>query len=142
MIGIYCKSKSVKRIQKIKLAKAAIGKKIRHGGGVVISRALIKPGATNLNPKIHVRRGDTVIVKSGDKELGKGKVGKVLKVFPSSGKIIVEGVNVVTRATRKSSVMGQSGLVKKEAPIFASKVMLYDTENKKAVRAEKRKVLN
>jgi large subunit ribosomal protein L24 len=127
---------------KVKLANAAIGKKIKHGGSVVLSRALVKPDATNLRPKIHVRRGDTVVVKSGSKEMGRGKIGKVLKVFSSSGKVIVEGVNVVTRATRKRTMTGQSGLLKKESPIFASKVMLYDTENKKAVRAEKRKALN
>lgn len=127
---------------RIRMAKAAIGKRIRHGGGIVVSRALIKPGSTNLIPKIHVRRGDTVVVVSGSKEMGKGKIGKVLRVLPRSGKIVVEGINVVTRGTRKSSVMGQSGLIKKEAPIFASKVMLYDTEGKKAVRAEKRKALS
>jgi large subunit ribosomal protein L24 len=127
---------------RIRMAKAAIGKRIRHGGGIVISRALIKPSSTNLIPKIHVRRGDTVVMISGSKEMGKGKIGKVLRVLPGSGKIVVEGINVVTRGTRKSSVMGQSGLIKKEAPIFASKVMLYDTEGKKAVRAEKRKALS
>jgi large subunit ribosomal protein L24 len=127
---------------KVRLANAAIGKKIKYGGDIVISRALVKPGATNLHPKIHVRRGDTVVVISGSKEKGKGKVGKVLKVLPTCGKVIVEGVNIVTRATRKRTAMGQSGLIKKESPVFASKVMLYDTENKKAVRAEKRKALN
>ncbi len=127
---------------KNRVAKAAISKKIRHGGGTIISGALIKPSATNLKPKIHVRRGDTVVVISGSKELGKGKIGKVLKVLPTSGKIVVEGVNVVTKGMRKRTVMGQSGLVKQEAPIFASKVMLFDTESKKAVRSEKRKALS
>jgi large subunit ribosomal protein L24 len=127
---------------RIRFSKAPIRKKIRYGGDIVVSQALVKAGATNLIPKISVRRGDTVIVISGSEQLGKGKIGKVTKVFPKTGKIIVEGVNMITRATRKRSVTGQSGLVKKEAPIFASKVMLYDTDNKKALRADKRKALN
>ena len=133
---------AVHHLRRVRFAKAPIRKKIRYGGDVVVSQALLKPGVTNLVPKIHVRRGDTVIVISGSEKLGKGKIGKVIKVIPRSGKIVVEGVNMITRATRKRSVTGQSGLIKREAPIFAAKVMLYDTENKKAVRAEKRKILS
>lgn len=120
---------------------APVKEKDKKGSYVVVSRALVKPGSSNLIPKIHVRRGDTVIVISGSEKAGKGKIAKVINVFPQTGKIIVEGVNMVTRATRKRSATGQSGLIKKEAPIFASKVMLYDTDKKKPIRASKRKLL-
>lgn len=106
------------------------------GGRIVVSAGLVKPGVSNLVPKLHVKRGDLVMLKSGSKEVGKGKTGKVLSVFPKTGKIIVEGINVVTRATKPRSAMGKSGLVKKEAPIFASRVMLFSPKSKKAVRAE------
>lgn len=121
--------------------KRPIKAKVKMGGTTLVSEALIKPGVTNLVPKIHVKKGDLVMVISGSKEMGKGQTGKVLNVFPKTGKVIVEGINVVTRATKSRSPMGKSGLIKKEAPIFASKVMLYSTEQKKPVRAEFRKKL-
>jgi large subunit ribosomal protein L24 len=123
----------------VKYAKAAISKKIKPGGKILVSEALVKQGATNLKPKIHVKRGDLVILTTGSKEAGKGKTGKVTAVFPDSGKIIVEGINVVTKATKARGPMAKSGLIKQEAPIYASRVMLYSTEKKKGVRAEFRK---
>ncbi len=120
----------------ISYAKAAIGKKIKMGARTVVSEALVKKGTSNLVPKMHVKRGDLVIVKSGSKEMGRGKTGKVLKVLPSQGKIIVEGINMLTRAVKPKTALGKSGLVKEEGPIFASKVMLYSSKEKKGVRAE------
>lgn len=73
--------------------------------------------------KMSIKKEDTVIVLSGK---DKGKTGRVMQVMPKSGKIIVEGVNVVTRATRpqqtSAGTMNEGGLVKKEAPIYACKV--------------------
>jgi large subunit ribosomal protein L24 len=109
------------------------------GGRTVVSEALVRNGVSNLVPKVHVKRGDLVMLVAGSKEAGKGKTGKVLKVFPRTGKIIVEGVNIITRATKPRSAVGKSGLIKKEAPIYASRVMLYSTKSKKPVRAEFRK---
>lgn len=125
----------------IRVTKRAVKAKVKMGGTTLISEALIKQSATNLVPKVHVKKGDLVMVISGSKEMGKGRTGKVLNVFPKTGKVIVEGVNLVTRATKSRSPMGKSGLIKKEAPIFACKVMLYSTEKKKPVRAEFRKKL-
>lgn len=71
--------------------------------------------------KLHVRKGDTVIVLSGK---DKGKKGKVLVAFPSEGKVLVEDVNVVTKHKKPSPTMQQGGLLKQEAPVFAAKVML------------------
>lgn len=126
---------------KIRYCKAPLSKKIKRDGVTVVSEALVKKGSTNLVPKVHVKRGDLVMVISGSKKLGKGKTGKVLKVFPKTGKVIVEGINMVTCASKKSPV-GQGGLIKKEAPIFACKVMLFDPESKKPVRKEFREKLN
>ena len=71
--------------------------------------------------KLHVRKGDTVIVLSGK---DKGKKGKVLAAYPGEGKVLVEDVNVVTKHKKPSPTMQQGGLLKQEAPIFAAKVML------------------
>ncbi len=125
----------------IRITKRPVKTKVKMGGTTLISEALIKTGSTNLVPKVHVKKGDLVMVISGSKEMGKGRTGKVLNVFPKTGKVIVEGINVVTRATKARTQMGKSGLIKKEAPIFACKVMLYSTDQKKPVRAEFRKKL-
>ncbi len=125
----------------IRTTKRPIKTKVKMGGTTLVSEALVKAGVTNLVPKIHVKKGDLVMVISGSKEMGKGRTGKVLNVFPKTGKVIVEGINVVTRATKAKSAMGKSGLIKKESPIFACKVMLYSTEKKKPFRAEFRKKL-
>lgn len=72
--------------------------------------------------KMSIKKGDTIIVLSGK---DKGKTGKVLETLPKSGKVVVEGINVVTRATRPSQQGGQvneGGLIRKEAPIYACKV--------------------
>lgn len=118
----------------IRYTKASIAQKVKYGGRTVVSEALVKQGVSNLVPKLHVKRGDTVILISGSKEAGKGKTGKVLNVFPTSGKVVVEGINVITRATKARTAMGKSGLIKKEAPIFASRVMLFCTACKKPTR--------
>lgn len=123
----------------VRRSNKPIAKKVKMGGTTVVSNALVKHGATNLTPKIHVKRGDLVMLISGSKEAGKGKTGKVLAVFPKTGKVLVEGINMITRATKARTAMHKGGLVKKEAPVHASKVMLYSTKSKKPVRAEFRK---
>lgn len=81
--------------------------------------------------KIHVRKQDTVVVVSGK---DKGKVGEVLQVLPKNGKVLVKGVNVVTKHEKPSRANMQGGLVRVEAPIYSSKVMLYCTKCKSATR--------
>jgi len=70
---------------------------------------------------MHVRKGDQVLVLSGNY---KGKVSRVLKVFPESNRVIVEGVNFIKRHTRPSQQNPQGGIIEKEAPIHASNVMV------------------
>ena len=67
-----------------------------------------------------IKKGDTVVVLSGK---DKGKKGAVLSVMPESRKVVVEKVNVVSRHTKPRQQGQQGGIVKKEAPIYACKVM-------------------
>ena len=68
---------------------------------------------------MNVKKGDTVIVLSGK---DKGKQGKVLGTVPSEAKVVVEGINMVTRHTKPRKQGDQGGILKKEAPIYACKV--------------------
>ncbi|HHY40590.1 MAG TPA: 50S ribosomal protein L24, partial [Syntrophaceticus sp.] len=72
-------------------------------------------------PKLHVRKGDTVYILTGKDA---GKRGKVIQAIPSKRKVIVEGINVVKRHSRPTKAMPQGGIVEKEAPIDSSNVML------------------
>lgn len=78
-----------------------------------------------------VKKGDTVKVISGD---NKGKIGKVLKVLVKEERVVVEGVNIVSRHTRPSNANPDGGIIKKEAPIAISNVMFYDTKENKVSR--------
>jgi len=70
---------------------------------------------------MHVRRGHQVVVLSGE---DRGKRGKVLKILPEKNRVIVEGINFISRHMRPSANMPQGGIVKKEAAIHASNVMV------------------
>jgi large subunit ribosomal protein L24 len=72
--------------------------------------------------KVHVKKGDTVVVLSGK---DKTKKGKILQVIPKDGKVIVEGVNMVTKHQRPNQKVKQGGIIHQEAPIYASKVSVY-----------------
>lgn len=80
---------------------------------------------------LHVKKDDTVVVISGK---DKGKTGKVLRALPKSGKVVVEGINKVTRHTKPRSATQPGGRIEQEAPVFASKVMLYCKNCNKATR--------
>ena len=69
---------------------------------------------------MNVKKGDTVVVLSGK---DKGKQGKVLGTVPSEDKVVVEGVNMVTKHQKPSAQNQQGGIVNKEAPIDVSNVM-------------------
>ncbi|HJA30017.1 MAG TPA: 50S ribosomal protein L24 [Candidatus Olsenella pullicola] len=71
--------------------------------------------------KMHVKKGDKVVVLSGK---DKGKEGTVLVAKPSEGKVIVEGVAIVKKATRPNAQNQQGGIIEKEAAIDASNVMV------------------
>jgi len=76
---------------------------------------------------IHVTKGDTVRVMRGN---DKGKEGAVLKVFPKTGRVTVEGINIVKRHRKARRPEEQSGIIEMPAPIHASNVMLLDSQGK------------
>jgi large subunit ribosomal protein L24 len=79
----------------------------------------------------HVKRGDLVMVRSGD---DRGKTGKVLRVVPKDDKVVVEGINVVFRHVKPSQKHPQGGRIQKEMPIHISKVSPVDPDSSKATR--------
>ena len=81
--------------------------------------------------KLHVKKDDTVVVISGD---DKGKKGKVLKVSPSARKVIVDGVNIVTKHAKPRKQGEAGGILKVEGAIYADKVQLYCAKCDKATR--------
>lgn len=86
--------------------------------------------------KLHIKKGDKVIVIAGN---DKGKTGKVLKVEVSKCRAIVEGVNVVSKSTKPSAKYPQGGIVQKEASIHISNLSLIDPKSGKATRISIRK---
>ena len=78
-----------------------------------------------------IKKDDTVIVSSG---IFAGTTGKVLRILPGKGKAVVEGVNVIKKAVRRSQTTPQGGFVKREAPIDLSNLMPYDPDKKKGTR--------
>ncbi|HVJ47526.1 50S ribosomal protein L24 [Desulfitobacterium sp.] len=77
---------------------------------------------TAVKHKIHVKKGDLVMVMTGKDT---GKKGKVLEVLPKKGRVIVEKINMVKRHTKPTQSMPQGGILEKEAPIASSNVMLF-----------------
>ena len=81
--------------------------------------------------KLHVKKGDTVLVLSGK---DKGKQGKIVEALPKKAKVVVEGVNKVKRHTKPSQANPQGGIITKEAPIHVSNVALVDSQSGKATK--------
>ena len=85
--------------------------------------------------KMHVKTGDTVVVISGKYANGDEKaVGKVIAVSPSEGKVIVEGVHIVTKHVKPRRQGEEGGLIKTEGAFYASKVNVYCAKCDKGVR--------
>jgi large subunit ribosomal protein L24 len=83
--------------------------------------------STRFKPKYSIKKGDSVVVIAGDdKDLKTPK--KVLEVILEKGRVLVEGVNIVTKHTKPSAQNTQGGIVKVEAPIAISNVMLWDAK--------------
>ena len=79
-------------------------------------------------PKFNIKKGDSVVIIAGeDKDVKKPR--KVLEVFPDKSRVLVEGANIVTRHTKPSAQNTKGGLVKKEASIHISNVMLWDAKS-------------
>ena len=81
--------------------------------------------------KVHVKTGDTVVVLSGKE---RGKKGKVLAVSPKEGKVIVEGINMVSKHVKPRRMGEQGGIVKAEGAMYACKVQLVCPHCEKSTR--------
>ena len=81
--------------------------------------------------KLHIKKGDTVIVLAGK---DKGKKGNVQKVLVEDQRVIVEGINMVSKSTKPSAKNPQGGIIKQEAPIHISNLSLIDPKSGKATR--------
>lgn len=85
--------------------------------------------------KLHVQKGDTVRVMRGS---DKGREGKVLRAYPKTGRVLVEGINIVKKHRRARRPEEQSGILEMPAPIAASNVMLLDPKTGTPTRTKKR----
>jgi large subunit ribosomal protein L24 len=82
--------------------------------------------------KLHVKTGDRVMVIAGK---DKGKIGNIKKALPGVGKVVVEGINIITKAMKPNPMKNvQGGLVKLEAPVHSSNVMIYCPKCEKPAR--------
>ena len=81
--------------------------------------------------KFHIKKGDTVFVNAGN---DKGKTGKVLEVLRDKDRVIVEGINMVSKHTKPNAKAPQGGIIKQEAGIHVSNVQLVDPKSGAATR--------
>lgn len=88
-----------------------------------------------MNKKLHIKKGDLVYVNSGEY---KGKQGKVLEVFVKKDRAIVEGVNIISKHTKPNAKSPQGGIIKQEAPIHISNLMLVDPSTGQPTRIGRR----
>jgi large subunit ribosomal protein L24 len=94
--------------------------------------------SNRFKPKFNIRKGDNVVILAGDdKDLKKPR--KVLEVLPEESKVLVEGVNIITRHTKPSAQNTKGGIVKKEAPIHISNVLLWDAKEGAATKIKRKR---
>ena len=84
---------------------------------------------------VHVTKGDEVRVVRGEH---KGSTGKVMRVYLKTGRVVVQGVNLVKKHRRARNPEEQSGIIEMEAPIHASNVMLLDPKSGEPTRTRRR----
>jgi large subunit ribosomal protein L24 len=85
--------------------------------------------------KMRVSKGDNVRVMRGD---DRGKEGKVLRIFPKSGRVLVEGVNIVKKHRKARTPDDKSGIIEQPAAVHASNLMLIDAKTGEATRTKAR----
>jgi large subunit ribosomal protein L24 len=85
--------------------------------------------------KMHVSKGDTVRVMRGD---DKGKEGKILRLYPKTGRVLVEGINIVKKHRKARTADDQSGIIEAPAPVHSSNLMLLDAKTGDPTRTKAR----
>ena len=98
-------------------------------------RNRVRHGINAERVKMHVSKGDTVRVMRGD---DKGKEGKVLRVFPKTGRVLVEGINIVKKHRKARTAEEQSGIIEQPAPVASSNLMLIDSKTGEPTRTKAR----
>jgi len=88
-----------------------------------------------MQKKLHIKKGDTVVVITGE---SKGQKGRVLEVDRDKNRALVEGVNMVSKHTKPNAKSPQGGILKKEAPVHVSNLMLVDPASGKPARVGRR----
>ena len=88
-----------------------------------------------MSVKLHIKKGDTVKVIAGN---DKGHTGKVLKIVVEDSRAVVEGANIVSKATKPNAQNTQGGIVKQEAPIHISNLQLIDPKSGNPTRVGRR----
>lgn len=84
-----------------------------------------------MQKKIHIKKGDTVMVITGE---SKGQKGRVLEVIRDKERALVEGINLVSKHTKPNAKAPQGGILKREAPVHISNLMLVDPTSGKPTR--------
>ena len=87
-------------------------------------------------PKFNIKKGDNVVVVAGD-DKNRTSPRKVLAVYTQKSRVLIEGVNMVTKHLKPNAQNPQGGIVKEEAPIHISNVMLWDAKAKAPVRIKR-----
>lgn len=105
------------------------------------ARRIVGSTLDKMNNKLHIKKGDTVVLNVGSysnkfTKPGEVKTGTVLEVSPKEGKVIVEGINMVSKHVKPRKQGETGGIVKAEAPINACKVSIYCPVCKKGVRTK------
>jgi large subunit ribosomal protein L24 len=88
-----------------------------------------------MQKKLHIKKGDTVVVITGN---NKGQKGRVLEVIKTTSRAIVEGVNLIKKHTKPNAESPQGGIIEKEAPVHISNLMLVDPKTGEATRIGRR----
>jgi len=88
-----------------------------------------------MQKKLHIKKGDTVMVITGE---SKGQKGRILEVNREKERALVEGVNLISKHTKPNAKSPQGGIIKKEAPVHISNLMLVDPTSGKATRIGRR----
>ena len=98
-------------------------------------RSRTRHGINAERATMHVSKGDTVRVMRGD---DKGKEGKVLSIYPKTGRVLVEGINIVKKHRKARTADDQSGIIEAPAPVASSNLMLLDAKTGEPTRTKAR----
>jgi large subunit ribosomal protein L24 len=98
-------------------------------------RSRTRHGINAERVKMHVSKGDTVRVMRGD---DKGKEGKILRLYPKTGRVLVEGITIVKKHRKARTADDQSGIIEAPAPVHSSNLMLLDAKTGEPTRTKAR----